>query len=205
MNDDKKIISYSKDKFFSEGFYKITMDEIASGLRVSKKTIYKFFPSKDKLVEAAVKLFQSIVQKKLDKITVGDSNSILKIKRLTNLFAELSLKINPKMMNDLRTHKPELWKNIDEFRTRNIERIWENILDQGKSEGYIVDYPNEIMISVIIAAMQKVINPTFLLNNNLSIKEAFEITFGMLINGILTEKGKIVYKKIEQDNQNEKN
>jgi len=203
MNDNQKIIDYSKDKFLSEGFYKITMDEIASGLRMSKKTIYKFFPSKNLLVDATVKLFKAMVQKKLDSITKGEANSIIKIKILTNLFAELSLKISPKMMEDLRLHRPELWQNIEDFRTKNIKKIWNNILDQGKMEGNIVNFPNDIIIEVILAAMQRIISPQFLLNNNLSIQHAFEVTFGMLINGILTDKGKKVYSKIEKESKNE--
>ncbi len=201
MNEKEKIVDYSREKFISEGFYKITMDEISSGLRMSKKTIYKYFPSKDKLVDAAVTLFKSIVQKKLDGITNGKANSILKIKNLSNLIGEISLKISPKMMEDLKTHRPELWENIEEFRTKNFIRIWGEIFDQGKQEGYIYDYPNDLMIEVIVATMQRIINPTFLINHNLSIQQAFEITFGMLINGILTEKGKKVYKKIEKENE----
>ncbi|MBK7978488.1 MAG: TetR/AcrR family transcriptional regulator [Ignavibacteriae bacterium] len=201
MEEKEKIISFSKDKFLSEGFYKITMDEIANGLRMSKKTIYKYFISKDILVEAAVKLFQSIMQSKIDSIIKSDSNSIIKIKKLTNMFAEISLKVNSKMMNDLQTHRPELWQDIEEFRTRNIEKLWKNIFDQGKKEGYIIDYPSEIMVQVIISAMQGVINPNFLINHNLSIKDAFEITFGMLINGVLTESGKKIYIKTLKENK----
>ncbi|MBI1931077.1 MAG: TetR/AcrR family transcriptional regulator [Ignavibacteriales bacterium] len=201
MEEKEKIISFSKDKFLSEGFYKITMDEIANGLRMSKKTIYKYFISKDILVEAAVKLFQSIMQSKIDSIIKSDSNSIIKIKKLTNMFAEISLKVNSKMMNDLQTHRPDLWQDIEEFRTRNIEKLWKNIFDQGKKEGYIIDYPSEIMVQVIISAMQGIINPNFLINHNLSIKDAFEITFGMLINGVLTESGKKIYIKTLKENK----
>lgn len=201
MEEKEKIISFSKDKFLSEGFYKITMDEIANGLRMSKKTIYKYFISKDILVEAAVKLFQSIMQSKIDSIIKSDSNSIIKIKKLTNMFAEISLKVNSKMMNDLQTHRPDLWQDIEEFRTRNIEKLWKNIFDQGKKEGYIIDYPSEIMVQVIISAMQGIINPNFLINHNLSIKDAFEITFGMLINGVLTDSGKKIYIKTLKENK----
>lgn len=201
MEEKEKIVSFSKDKFLTEGFYKITMDEIASGLRMSKKTIYKYFASKEILVDAAVKFFQSIVQAKIESIIKSDVNSILKIKNLTNIFAELSMKINSRMLDDLKSFRPDLWQNIDDFRTRNIEKVWKNIFEQGKKEGYIVDYPSEIMVHVILAAMQKIINPAFLINHNLSITQAFEITFGMLINGILTESGKKVYKKIEKENK----
>ena len=51
MKEKEKIANYSKDVFFKSGFYKITMDEIAQGLRMSKKTIYKYFPSKKILFE----------------------------------------------------------------------------------------------------------------------------------------------------------
>jgi AcrR family transcriptional regulator len=36
----------------NNGFHKTTMDEIAKELRISKKTIYKHFSSKDELVRA---------------------------------------------------------------------------------------------------------------------------------------------------------
>ncbi|MCB9209535.1 MAG: TetR/AcrR family transcriptional regulator [Ignavibacteriales bacterium] len=201
MKEEEKIVTFSKDKFLNEGFYKITMDEIASGLRMSKKTIYKYFPSKDKLVYAVVKFFQSIVKKKIDTIIESDINSILKIKKLTNVFMEISLTISSKMLNDLRTHRPDYWQDIENFRTNLIEKTWLSIFDQGKREGYIVDYPSEIMVHVFLNAMRGVINPEFLLSKNLAIRDAFEITFGMLINGVLTDKGKKVYKKIEKENK----
>ena len=40
-----------------------------------------------------------------------------------------------------------------------------------------------------------VMNPDFLVNNKFSIHEAFKITYEMLLNGILTEKGKEKFKK----------
>ena len=47
MEEKNKIIERTEDKFFRDGFYKTTMDEIATDLSMSKKTIYKFFPSKE--------------------------------------------------------------------------------------------------------------------------------------------------------------
>lgn len=203
MAEKNKILEFSRDKFLSEGFYKITMDEIAGGLRISKKTIYKYFSSKNILVEGVIRLVKKILKKQLDDISAVEGNSIIKIKKLTNFFAELSFQINPKMLNDLKTYRPDLWKEIDEFRTKNIKRFWKKIIEQGKKEGYIIDYPSELMLEIMIGAMQRIINPTFILNNNLSIQKAFEITFGILINGLLTEKGKKVYKEIQKGTENE--
>ena len=188
MDEKTKIIEYSKEVFIKNGFYKITMEEIARGLRISKKTIYKHFPSKHSLVDAAVKIFQLSVKNKMTKMVNEEDNAILKIKALTEIFAELSLKVNEKMLYDLQTHRPDLWDNIEAFRSKLIKNIWEEIIDQGKKEDYIIDKPNEIIITVIYSAIRSVINPTFLLNHNYSINEAFRITFDILIKGLLTQK-----------------
>ncbi|MCI2229259.1 TetR/AcrR family transcriptional regulator [Polaribacter sp. MSW13] len=47
-----KILEKSNELFINLGFKSVTMDEIASSLGVSKKTIYKFFKNKTELVDA---------------------------------------------------------------------------------------------------------------------------------------------------------
>lgn len=203
MGEKEKIINFSKDTFLKNGFYKISMDEIAKGLGISKKTIYKFFPSKNFLVESAVGLFQRSIKNKLNKIVDDQDNPILKIKALSNFVAHLSLEINQKMLYDLQTHRPDLWMKMDEFRKSIIEEVWIKIINKGKKENYIVDKPNDIIITVIISPIREIINPTFLLTHNYSINEAFENVFDIIIAGILTEKGKKLYYKSILENKDE--
>lgn len=198
MNEKDKISNYSQDVFFKSGFYKITMDEIAQGLRISKKTIYKYFPSKNLLLESVVKTFMNSTKKRLLKNIAEQENSIMKIRALTEVFAELSLKLNQKLLYDLQTHMPELWESVEKFRGELINKIWEDIINQGKKEGYIIDKPNDIIITVIYSAIRSIINPTFLLHHNYSMSEAFRITFDLLIQGLLTPEGLKVYNKIER-------
>ncbi len=47
-----KIIETAKDMFLSFGFKSVTMDDLASEMGISKKTIYAHFQNKTKLVEA---------------------------------------------------------------------------------------------------------------------------------------------------------
>ena len=47
-----KILEKSKELFLNLGFKSVTMDEIATSLGVSKKTIYKYFKNKTELVDA---------------------------------------------------------------------------------------------------------------------------------------------------------
>jgi AcrR family transcriptional regulator len=201
MKEKEKISNYSQDLFFKSGFYKITMDEIAKGLRISKKTIYKHFSSKKNLLEAIVNSFLLSTQSRILKNIGEQENAILKMKALSELFAELSLKMNRKMLYDLQIHMPELWKTVESFREKLIRNIWEDIINQGKKEGYIVNKPNDIIITFILSSIQSIINPTFLINHNYSMNEAFKITFDLIIQGLLTAEGIKVYNKIEKENK----
>jgi hypothetical protein len=137
-------------------------------------------------------------KKRLLKNIAEQENSIMKIRALTEVFAELSLKLNQKLLYDLQTHMPELWESVEKFRGDLIKKIWEDIINQGKKEGYIIDKPNDIIITVIYSAIRSIINPTFLLHHNYSMSEAFRITFDLLIQGLLTPEGLKVYNKIER-------
>ncbi len=201
MKEKEKIANYSKELFFKSGFYKITMDEIACGLRISKKTIYKYFPSKKYLLEFVLKSFMKGTKSRILKNISEQENAIMKIKALTEIIAELSLKLNQKMLYDLQKHMPELWEEVENFRGELIRNIWEDIINQGKEEGFIIDKPNDIIITVIISAIRSIINPTFLLHHNYSMNEAFKITFDMLIQGLLTTEGIKVYNKIQKENK----
>ena len=195
MTEKDKILNYSTQIFLKNGFNKVTMDEIASGLRISKKTIYKYFASKRKLVNAVVRIYQNNIKKRLNEAVDSKANSILKMKALAEFMAEFSIDIDKQMLFDLQTYRPELWKKIDNFRIHVIEEIWINIINAGKKEKNIINQPNDIIIAIILGSIKEVINPDFLLNHSYAIKEAFEITFEIILSGILTEKGKKLYHK----------
>ena len=58
---EQKIVEKSTELFLNLGFKSVTMDEIASALGVSKKTIYKYFNNKTDLVNAVTNhVFDSI-------------------------------------------------------------------------------------------------------------------------------------------------
>ena len=49
----EKILKKAIDLFINFGFKSVTMDDLASEMHISKKTIYSHFNNKTKLVEAA--------------------------------------------------------------------------------------------------------------------------------------------------------
>ena len=49
-----QILTKAREEFFTHGFSKVTTDELAVALGISKKTLYQHFSSKEELLQAAV-------------------------------------------------------------------------------------------------------------------------------------------------------
>jgi len=191
----KQIIEQVEEKFFKEGFYKTTMDEVASDLGMSKKTIYKFFPSKEDLIAAIAKHFMSKMKSKIIPALNSNKNAIEKLNELIGILASASEKISPKRFDELRKYFPSLWIEIDKFRTKMMFENITKVINQGKAEGLFIDYPTVIVMNVLVSSVRNIVNPDFILNNSYSLIEAARFTFKIIIGGILTEKGKKVFNK----------
>ncbi|OGU82208.1 MAG: hypothetical protein A2254_07000 [Ignavibacteria bacterium RIFOXYA2_FULL_35_9] len=190
MKEKDRILELGEEKFFSEGFYKTTMDEVAAELRISKKTIYKFFPSKEDLVKTIAKHFMNSMKEKIVPALSTDKNAIEKLEELMKILAKTSQKISPKMLDEMRRHFPSLWIEIDKFRTEMMFGNITKVIDQGKKEGLFLDYPTPIVMNMLVASIRTIVNPEFILNNNFSIIEAARTAFKIIIGGIVTKKGK---------------
>lgn len=195
MEENNRIVEFVEEKFFKDGFYKTTMDEIASELRMSKKTIYKHFPTKDDLVRAIAKHFMHNTKAMILPMLNSNKNAIEKLEGLIEILTKASVKISPRMLDDMRRHFPKLWNEIDNFRTEMMFGNLTKVIDQGKKEGLFLDYPTPVIINMTVASLRAVVNPEFVLNNNFSLIEAASIAFKILIGGITTEKGNKVFNK----------
>lgn len=195
MEEQNKIIEQTEEKFFRDGFYKTTMDDVASELGMSKKTIYKFFPSKDDLIHSIAKFFMNRMKSKILPALQSDKNAIEKLGDLINILAKASDKISAARMEELKRHYPSIWNEIDNFRTEMMFGNITKVIDQGKKEGLFIDYPTTIVMNVLVASVRNIVNPDFILNNNFSIIEAARYAFRIIIGGIVTDKGKKIFNQ----------
>ena len=190
-----KILNYASEKFMREGFYKSSMDSLAAELQISKKTIYKYFSSKDELVEAIAFAFMKETGDKIISVTQIEDDSLSKAIRLFQILGVATTKLGDKWVKDIRIHMPDLWKKIDEFRTKKAYAVLSNIIQQGQAEGMIIDKPVELIIHLFVTSLRSIVNPDFLYYQKMNYKEAIQHTFEILFNGILTPAGKKIFKK----------
>jgi len=189
MEEKEKILVFARDKFFKEGFHKTSMDELARELKMSKKTIYKHYPSKENLIEEVVDDLLREFSKKITLVLEKEIDAVGKIQGLLSILSNLFLKISDKWLKDMQCYTPHLWAKIDAFRTRTMYRNIGKIFEQGKKEGLFEERPVELLLVIFISSMRAIVSPDFLLNNKFSYTEAVEQAFQILLNGILTGKG----------------
>lgn len=195
MDEKQRILLHVREKFFREGFYKTTMDELSSELRISKKTLYKYFPSKEKLVEEISISFREEVARELTAIFTSEENALTKLVGIMRFLGTIVFRISDKMMMDLQIHYPRLWNDIDEFRIKLMTRNLTMLIKQGKKEGLFIDYPEGLIVTLFIGGIRAVVNPLFLTSHQHSYQDTLEITFTILMSGITTDKGKKLLQK----------
>jgi len=195
-NEREKILDFTIDKFLKEGFYKTSMDTLAGELHMSKKTIYKHFSTKEELVNAIVDKFTSMVSDRIDSVIRNEADSLSKAMHLIEIMGSVAMKLSDTWVKDLQIHMPKTWQKIDEFRTKRANSVVGNIIKQGQAEGIIINKPAELIIHLFVSSLRSIVNPDFLIYQRFNYTEAFQHTFEILFNGILTPKGKKQFDKI---------
>lgn len=195
LTERDRIFLHIKTLFLREGFNKISMDEIASELKISKKTIYKHFPSKDFIVNAIVEGLMKSLQGKLEEIFNSNSDSVEKMIRIYQLIGQFLLEVSDRWINDLRIQQPLLWERVDEFRTNKLNRSFSSIIEKGKSEKLIKNYPVDLLVMLLTSLLRGVINNQLILKSRFSYHDAIETSLEVLFNGILTNKGQKIFNK----------
>lgn len=185
VKDNRDMVVAEARRLYQQyGFRKITMAEIAANLRLSKKTLYALFPSKDALIRAVV---ESILEPVLEKLTALMRNE----KTVAGLFAGgiavfhgLSRCISEPMMSDMRT-MPELWRMVESRRLKVLMGL-RDVLERGKRSGEIrPDLHLELFLKVFILTVNAVGNPAVMLELNLKPSELAEHIHGIFFRGVI--------------------
>jgi AcrR family transcriptional regulator len=191
--EKNNILDFTHHKFISQGFCKTTIDEIASELKISKKTIYKYFPSKLNLVEEVVNLRIKLINESIDSILDSRLDAVTKFVKILNVQKVISMGCSNLWYRDLQTHAPHLMKKIDKVRSDKITKIMTRLLEQGNREKVIEKIPPDIIITALNGAIEAVTSMEFISNSRYSLGDVLGITSEIFLKGIFTSKGRFKY------------
>lgn len=185
-----KILEISKELFLNIGFKNVTMDEIANGLGVSKKTIYKYFRNKTELVLAVTEQMFSAICTGIDMICDLEKNpieEIFDIKRfvMANLNDEKS---SPQYQ--LQKYYPKIFSTLRNKQFGVMQSCVVNNLNNGISKGlYRDDIDVEFVSRIYFHGMVGIKDKELFPLNDYSMNTLMNYYLEYHLRGICTEKG----------------
>ena len=170
---------------FNQKGLKFTMDDIASSLKISKKTIYTVFNDKEELFLAMVDfLFDSIKESKREVMENKEWNTMEKVRRILGVLPEGYKDVDFRKLYQLKEKYPNIYKQV-EFR---LETGWEEtivLIEQGIAEGSIRPIKIPILKTMMESALEQFFQRDVLVQNDISYKEALDEVVNILMDGII--------------------
>jgi len=184
----KRIVADARARFFVHGFRRVTMDDLAAELGMSKKTLYAHFPSKTALLQAViVDKFQE-VEANFQRIGAQSLPDFLaNLEQLLACVQHNTEEIHPPFIRDVQREAPELFKLVEERRRAMIHRHFNKLFKEGRKAGTVrKDVPADLIIEILLGATQSIVNPEKLMQLHLTPKTAFTAVLRVVLEGALT-------------------
>ncbi|MGA7722478.1 MAG: TetR/AcrR family transcriptional regulator [Ignavibacteriaceae bacterium] len=208
MHEDReikeRIITKAEEMFLQFGYSKVKMEEVAAGLGISKKTLYKFFPSKENLIREIVLSRQCVVENYINKIWEDKSlDFVAKLRNMMDYLSQQSSRVRGPLMDDIRKCIPEVWNEIHDFkRIKSLEKAKE-LFELGVKDGaFRSDIGQDIVILMFTFATEGILNPEVLSQIPFTGPQAMETIFKVIFEGIFTEEGRAKYISIDKVENN---
>ena len=188
------------------GFKAMTMDDIASQLSISKKTIYQYFPDKDSLVMSVVE--KEVIQSESDcQLTLEMSaDAIDEILIANQFFTEDFKDINPIIFHDLEKYYRKSYLLFMEHKNGQFYEVVSSNITRGITEGlYRSEVNVEILTrfrleSVFMAFDQKVFP-----SNQYNLIDVYNTLIDHFIYGIVTDKGRVLLNEYKAERNKKSN
>ncbi|MEN6440604.1 MAG: TetR/AcrR family transcriptional regulator [Syntrophobacter sp.] len=188
----KRIVSGARRLFFSHGLRAVTMDELATELRVSKKTLYANFPNKVALVEAALfEKFQEI-EVELEAITPpSEADLTASLQLLLTCFQRHMAEIHPPFLRDIQRKEPGMFEVVETRRCALIQRYLGRFFFEGRRVGVIRnDIPTEIIMEILLRTTDIITNPPKKTELRKTPQSLLLSVIRVLLEGALTDQGR---------------
>ena len=182
--DNKEKILEATIKVFNEKGLKFTMDDIASELSMSKKTIYTVFRDKESM-------FLQMVDYCFDKIKEGEArilsdptmSTVDKIRAILCVLPEGYADVDFAQLYLLKDKYPRIYRKMEE----RLETGWEGtiaLIKKGMDEGVIRPMNVIILKTMLEATLEQFFQRDVLVMNKIGYKDALDETVRILVDGI---------------------
>jgi TetR/AcrR family transcriptional regulator, cholesterol catabolism regulator len=200
VNDTADRIKHKAHALFMQyGLRSVSMDDIASNLGISKKTIYQFYADKDALVDAVICSVFEHDEICCERDRATSENAIHEIFLAIEFIVEMFKTMNPSLLYDLQKYYPTSFMRFIQHKDNFLYGVILQNLKRGIAEElYREDLRTEILARFRVESMMLPFSPEF----QAKIKESLvvieeELTIHFLY-GLVTPKGYKLALKYQQ-------
>jgi len=197
MNEElKNILLKVRGLYTKYGIKSITMDDVASELGISKKTLYQYITDKDDLVGKFIDNEIAHRHEEICKCFSTHFNAIEELFEISIFMNKFMKDQNPATEHDLKKYYPHHYvKTVKARRERIFNYILMN-LKKGKEEGlYRAELNEDIIAKLYISRVESIhLNDLFTVEEFTSVKLFMELLV-YHVRGIASEKGIAVLEK----------
>ena len=176
-------------KVFREKGPKFTMDDIASEMKMSKKTIYTIFTDKNELMCEMMNFAFDLIKESEDKIYYDNSlTRIEKIRSILSVLPESYYGFEYTAMHQLATKYPKAYEIMQE----RLDSGWDKTIDllkDGIAEGEIREIDLNIFKLMYEACVEQLLMGDFLQGSSKDYPTALAEVVDVMVDGIIV-KGK---------------
>jgi AcrR family transcriptional regulator len=190
MSDDenkRRIKDKALEHFLKFGFSKVTMNEIAEELGMSKKTIYQFFPSKEDLLSDVITMLHERTANDIETL-ISDQNIDFrqKLRGALDILTAFHSRMTPYILADMEKHAPDVCRANDEFKRQRIRNIWSRLVGEGIQKGiFRDDVDKELIVLIYAGALQHLLNHETFNRLGLSVSQIHRTIGTVVLEGIL--------------------
>jgi AcrR family transcriptional regulator len=192
-----RILNAAGIHFFAKGYRAFTMDDLASDLGMSKKTLYVWFKGKETIIRAVLDDLAFEIRTDADRLLADGSLSFTeKLRGFTLALMERLAPVTSEILGDLEESAPALHRYIEQLRSKNIPYIFGRFIEEGQIAGAVRDdvsppFAGEFFLHAMQGLMQPSSLQKFRLRPDLVLDRALKLFFC----GLLTPSGHKDYEK----------
>lgn len=183
--------------FLTYGFKSVTMDDIATNLGISKKTIYQHFDNKTKLVEATTLYMFDIISEGIDCICELEKNPIEELYDIKNFVMEHLKNEKSSPQYQLQKYYPKIFSTLKSKQFEVMQSCVTANLKRGVQEGLYreninIDFIARLYFNSMVALKDQDLFPLTNFSMNMLVENYLEYH----LRGICRDKGIEVLNKI---------
>lgn len=186
---EEQILEEGFEEVTGQGVRAFTVESLAARLGVSKKTIYKFFPTKEVLLDKILEFAKRRIVHEIERIREEESNPANRFLKMMDFIIKMIGKVSPQRMSELKVRYPLIWMKLEEFRLERRADFHE-FLSEAQEAGYVrADVDIDAVATLYIQIVNSTFQPEFFIQSDMSVSETIQLFVDIITQGLFTEKG----------------